>query len=88
MFISALTESQMLAAILTFAVLLLWTALGALGQSVDEPWKSMVKYLSFDSQLQNLMKGVLDVKALVFFASIMALSILFTHRAVEAQRWT
>ncbi len=88
MFISALTESQMLAAILTFAVLLLWTALGAFGQGLDEPWRSIVKYLSFDSQLQDLMKGVLDPKAIVFFLSIMLVSILLTHRAVEAQRWT
>jgi ABC-2 type transport system permease protein len=88
MFISALTESQMLAAILSLVTLLLWTALGALGRYVDEPFKSMVHYASFDWQLQNLMKGVLDVKSIVFFVSIACLSILFTHRAVEAQRWT
>ena len=88
MFISALTESQMLAAVLTFAVLLLWTAMGAVAQGIDEPWKSIVKYLSFDSQLQNMMKGVLDVKSVVFFGSIALLTILLTHRAVEAQRWT
>ena len=45
-------------------------------------------YLSFDSQLQNLLKGVLDLKALVFFASVIVFSLLLTHRAVEAQRWT
>lgn len=88
MFISALTESQMLAAILTIVVLLLWTALGALGQSVEEPFKSMVRYVSFDWQLQNMMKGVLDLKAIVFFLSVAAVAILFTHRAVESQRWT
>lgn len=88
MFISALTESQMLAAILTFVVLLLWTALGALATKVDEPLRSAVKYLSFDTQLQNLMKGVMDPKAIVFFLSVMVLSVLLTHRAVESQRWT
>ena len=88
MFISALTESQMLAAVLTFVILLLWTALGALGQSVEEPWRSVVKYLAFDTQLQTMMKGVFDPKALVFFLSICVLSVLLTHRAVEAQRWT
>lgn len=88
MFISALTESQMLAAVLTFVVLLLWTALGALAPSAEEPWRSAIRYVSFDTQLQNLMGGVLDLKALVFFASIILLTVLFTHRAVEAQRWT
>ena len=88
MFISALTESQMVSAVLTFAVLLLWTAIGALARSADEPWRSVIRYLAFDTQLQNLMKGVLDLKALVFFGSIMFLSVILTHRAVEAQRWT
>ncbi|MHB8872530.1 MAG: ABC transporter permease [Myxococcaceae bacterium] len=88
MFISALTDSQMLAALLTFAVLLPWMLVKNLAQSADEPFRSIAAHLSFDSQLQNMMKGVLDLKALVFFASIILLSILFTHRAVEAQRWT
>ncbi len=88
MFISALTDSQMLAAILTFVVLLPWMLLKGAAQTAEEPLRSIVTYLSFDTQLQSLMKGVLDLKALVFFFSIIALSILFTHRAVEAQRWT
>jgi ABC-2 type transport system permease protein len=88
MFISSLTDSQALAAILTIVVLLLWWAFGALAGGVDEPWRSVVKYLSFDSQVQNLLKGVLDVKAIVFFLSVVLVSLLFTHRAVEAQRWT
>jgi ABC-2 type transport system permease protein len=88
MFISSLTESQMLAAFLTFAVLLPWMLLKGLAQSAEEPYRSIAAHLSFDAQLENLLKGVLDLKAVVFFVSIIFLSILFTHRAVEAQRWT
>ncbi len=88
MFISSLTESQMLAAFLTFAVLLPWMLIKGLAQSADEPFRSIATYVSFDAQLQDMLKGVLDLKALVFFTSIILLSILFTHRAVEAQRWT
>lgn len=87
MFISALTESQMVAAFLTFAVLLPWMLLKGLAQTAEEPLRSIVSYLSFDAQLQGIMKGVLDLKALVFFASVILFSILLTHRAVEAQRW-
>jgi ABC-2 type transport system permease protein len=88
MFISALTESQMLAALITFFVLLPWWLLRSLARSADEPLKSIINYLSFDSQLQGLLKGVLDLKALVFFASVILFSLLLTHRTVEAQRWT
>lgn len=87
MFISALTESQMLAAFLTFAVLLPWMLLSGVAQSSEEPVRSLLAYLSFDSQLQNMLKGVADIQSLVFFASVITFSLLLTHRTVEAQRW-
>ncbi|MFZ5470727.1 MAG: ABC transporter permease [Myxococcota bacterium] len=88
MFISSLTESQMLAAFLTFSVLLPWMLVKGLAQTAGEPWRSIAKHLSFDEQLHNLMKGVLDLKAIVFFLSIILLALFLTHRSVEARRWT
>jgi ABC-2 type transport system permease protein len=87
MFISALTESQMVAALLTFAVLLPWTMLRGLGQATEEPVRSFINYLSFDSQLQGMLRGVLDLQAIVFFVSVILFSLLLSHRTVEAQRW-
>jgi ABC-2 type transport system permease protein len=87
MFISALTESQMLAALLTFVVLLPWMLLRGLAQSTEEPVRSFLSYLSFDVQLQSLLRGVLDLRALVFFVSVIFFSLLLSHRTVEAQRW-
>src|SRR5215813_14674258 len=86
-FVSALTESQMLAAFLTFAILLPWMLLRGLAQSAEEPWRSIANHLSFSSQLSTLSRGVLDLKALVFFVSVILFSLLLTHRTVEAQRW-
>jgi ABC-2 type transport system permease protein len=87
MFISSLTESQMVAALVTFAVLLPWMLLQGLAQATEEPVRSLISYLSFGVQLQGLMRGVLDLKALVFFFSVIFFSLLLSHRTVEAQRW-
>ena len=87
MFISSLTESQMLAAFLTFAVLLPWLLLRGVAQAAEEPWRAIAGYLSFDAQLDPLLRGVLNLQSLVFFASVIALSLFLTHRVVEAQRW-
>ncbi|RKG89674.1 ABC transporter permease [Corallococcus terminator] len=87
LFISALTESQMLAAFLTFTVLLPWMLLRGVALSTAEPLRSFLNYLSFDTQLQGMIQGVLEVQALVFFASVILFSLLLTHRAVEAQRY-
>jgi len=88
MFISSLTESQMVAAFLTFAVLLPWMLLRGLAQSAEEPLRSIAGYLSFEQQLQPMMRGVLDLQALVFFASVIILSLFLTHRRIEAFRWS
>ncbi len=48
MFISSLTESQMVASLLTFAVLLPWMLLRGVAQGVEEPMRSFLGYLAFD----------------------------------------
>lgn len=88
MFISSLTESQMVAAFVSFAVALAWMLLKSVAPSTSEPLRSVLNYLAFDSQMQNLLKGVLDLKPIVFFSSVIALFLLLTHRSIEAQRWT
>jgi ABC-2 type transport system permease protein len=88
MFISSLTESQMVAAFVSFAVALVWMLIKAIAPSADEPVRSILNYLAFDAQLQNLIKGVLDLKPIVFFSSVISLFLLLTHRSIEAQRWT
>lgn len=87
MFLSALTESQMLAAFLTFAVLLPWLLLKGVAQSTEEPLRSILTHLSFDAQLQGMLRGVFDLKTAVFFLSVILFALLLTHRTVEAQRW-
>ena len=87
MFISALTESEMLAAMITFAVLLPWMLLEGVAQSAEEPLRSVVSYVSFNVQLREMMRGVLEVKPLVFLGSVIVFFLLLTHRAIEARRW-
>jgi ABC-2 type transport system permease protein len=87
MFLSALTESQMLAALLTFVVLLPWMWLGSLARSSDEPLRTVLAQLSFGTHLQPLLQGILEVQSVVFFLSVIVFSLLLTHRTVEAQRW-
>ncbi|QRK05154.1 ABC transporter permease subunit [Archangium violaceum] len=87
MFISTLTESQMVAALVTFAVLLPWMLLRGLARATEEPLRSFISHLSFDSQLTGMLRGVLDLETPIFFVSVIFFSLLLSHRSVEAQRW-
>ncbi|MET0400969.1 MAG: ABC transporter permease [Cystobacter sp.] len=85
--ISAFTQSQMVAALVTFAVLLPWMLLGGLAQGTEEPVRSLIAYVSFSTQLSGMLRGVLELQAPVFFVSVIFFSLLLCHRTVEAQRW-
>lgn len=87
MFLSALTESQMLAALLSFVVMLPWMWLGSLARASDEPLRGVLAQLSFGTHIQPLLQGILEVQSVVFFLSVIVFSLLLTHRTVEAQRW-
>jgi ABC-2 type transport system permease protein len=85
-FISSLTESVIVAGLITFAICLLWMLMRSLAPN-EEPWRSVFDYLAFDSQLRNPLRGVLDLKPIVFFSSVIATFLVLTHRSVESRRW-
>jgi ABC-2 type transport system permease protein len=86
-FISALTESQMLAALLSFAVLLPWMLLKGVADSVGGSLRDVLNFLSFETQLQEFLRGVIEFRAVVFFASVALVALFLTERALAAQRW-
>jgi ABC-2 type transport system permease protein len=88
LFVSSLTESQMVAAVVSLIVSIIFLLIGMVSNGLDEPWRSIVSYVAFDKQLVNLLRGVLDIKPLVYFGSVIALFLMLTHRSIEARRWT
>ena len=88
LFISSLTESQVVAALITFVVLLMTWIIGWTAQETEGSMREVVTYLSSVSHLDSFSRGTLDLKDLVYFLSICALGLFATHRAIEAHRWS
>lgn len=86
-FVSSLTESVIVAGLITFAICLVWMVVKIIAPNADEPWRSVLDHLAFDAQLRNPLRGVLDLKPLVFFSSVIATFLVLTHRSVESRRW-
>lgn len=86
-FVSSLTESVIVAGLITFAVCLVWMIVKIVAPNADEPWRSVLDHLAFDVQLRNPLRGVFDLKPLVFFSSVIATFLVLTHRSVESRRW-
>ncbi|MBI2210089.1 MAG: hypothetical protein HYU47_05735, partial [Deltaproteobacteria bacterium] len=47
----------------------------------------LLKYLSVVEHFSEMVKGVIDTRDLVYFLTLIFLSLFLTHRAVEASRW-
>ncbi|HEY7531706.1 MAG TPA: ABC transporter permease subunit [Nitrospiraceae bacterium] len=85
---SALTENQIVAAFVSFGVLLLLWLLAGLGMLLgDTALGQTITYLSFMDHYDHLVRGLIDTKDLVYFLSALILMLFLTHRVVEATRW-
>jgi ABC-2 type transport system permease protein len=48
---------------------------------------AVVKYASVTDHFQELLKGLIDTKDLVYFATVLVVSLFLTQRSVESVRW-
>ncbi len=88
LFGSTLTENQIIAASVSFGLLLVFWLLGwaATAAGSGEVGR-LLTYLSFFEHLDNFMKGVIDLGDIVYFVSLAAFGLFLAHRVVESQRW-
>lgn len=85
---SSLTENQVVAAFISFGLILLIWLFGGLGSLLgDTPMGNFLSYLSFKEHFDRLIRGLLDVKDIVYYISSTVLVLFVTHRIIDAQRW-
>jgi ABC-2 type transport system permease protein len=87
MFISALTDSQAVAAIISILLLLILWLAKWMAQGADGSVRDMLTFLSAQDHLIPFVRGIFDLKDLTYYLSLIVLGIFLTDRAVEAQRW-
>ena len=88
LFASTLTENQIIAAVLSFGILIgLWLISPGSEEAVSTPMGSVLNFLSLISHLDNMLKGLLDTRDLSYFLSMMLLGFFLSHRVVESSRW-
>ena len=85
---SALTENQIIAAFLSFGFILMLWLLGAFGSVLgDSGLGSVLTYMSFTEHYSRLVRGLLDVKDIVYYLSGMAFMWFAAYHAIDAHRW-
>jgi len=88
LFVSSLTDSQVVAALVTFVLLLMTWIIGWAAGQTEGAAREFVTYLSSVSHLDSFSRGTLALKDVLYFLSVIVLGLFATHRAVEAHRWS
>lgn len=88
MFASSLTESSVLAVVMSLIFSVGIWFIGAAADAAESPmWVAVFEHLSVGTHFVNFIKGSVGVAGVVFFASLMFLTFFLTQRVVESSRW-
>ncbi len=87
-FISSLTENQLIAALLTMGVIILFVLSSAFNGSIDSALiRSVLNWFSLMERLTRFTYGYFDIQALIYYASISFVFLFLTVRVYEKRRW-
>lgn len=88
-FLSNVTESQVVAAVLSIVVLLLLYFFSNLTQlTSNATLQAVIKALSISERYNNFAAGIFDLSDTFFYLSVSALFLFFTTRMLEKRRWS
>lgn len=89
LFISGLTDSQMIAAVASFAVSILLIIFSQIATLFNSQWiTNLVNGISFYERYYSFTTGVFDFSSLIFFLSIIGVFNYLTVTALEKKRWS
>ncbi|MBQ2093971.1 MAG: ABC transporter permease subunit [Ruminococcus sp.] len=88
-FISVMTESMVVAAVIGMGVGLVISMTNYLISLIQVDWiKNILNKINFLSYYENFTYGILSIVDVVFFLSVTALFLFFTVRVLEKRRWS
>ncbi|MFQ5457676.1 MAG: ABC transporter permease [Myxococcota bacterium] len=87
-FVSSLTENQIVAAVVSFGALLLFWLIGFLGQfSASGAGGGLISYVSILEHFEGFTRGVIDTRDVAFYLLFSAFFLFGTLRVLESMRW-
>jgi len=89
LFISSMTESQIVSAIVSFAVALILYLVDSFSSSVSAEWlKNLLTAVSINTHYVNFNYGLIYLPDVVFFVSVAAVFLFLTIRMIDKRRWS
>jgi|TARA_B100000315_G_C14592889_1_gene596917 ABC-2 type transport system permease protein len=86
-FMSSLTENQIIAAVLSFSALLVLYLIGYSAGFAGETMSRVLEYISFTFHLRNFAKGVIDSSDVMYYFIFTVFFLFLSMRSLESKRW-
>ncbi len=87
MFLSSVTKNQIVAGLLTFSLFLVLWLLGWLDNPTAAAPLKVLAYLGITNHLEDMVKGVIDLKDVVYYLSLTTFGLFLTRQWMESERW-
>jgi ABC-2 type transport system permease protein len=84
---SALTHNQIVAFIVAFAISFSLYLFGRVVQIVPPKLQPVVAFLSIDNHFEAISRGVIDSRDVLYYLSIIAVSLVVATVALESRKW-
>ncbi len=85
--ISSVTKNQIVAAMVSFATLLMLWVINWIGDSAGPTTQKIVSYLAITDHFDDFSKGIIDTKHLIYYVSFITLGLFLTAKSVDTERW-
>ncbi|PYM83786.1 MAG: ABC transporter permease [Candidatus Rokuibacteriota bacterium] len=86
-FASSLTENQIVAALVSFLILLMFWVVGWSADFADPALARVLQHLSLTEHNESFAKGVFETKDVIFYVNFTLVALFLALRSLEARRW-
>ena len=82
-----MTESQIVAVIISFFITLMFIVIGIASKGQNEMWAQIINYISATSHVEHFLRGIIRLQDVVYYLSVSFVGVFLSYRVVEAERW-
>jgi ABC-2 type transport system permease protein len=87
LFASTVTEKQVVAAVLSIGILVIFWFIGGGIGAASQSASYYMREVSLYKPFSNMIRGLFDLRDIVFMVSFAAVMLFLSHRVMESDRW-
>jgi ABC-2 type transport system permease protein len=84
---SSFTRNQVVSLIIAFGICFALFLFGKVLPFVPDSLKPIVSFLSTDTHFENVSRGVIDSRDVIYYLSVITVSLLIATTSLESRKW-